>query len=224
MLKSCYENEWRQRRAFLAGQFVFSERERCVLVLTHPNGSRFEINAEAVYLKSEEPGAGVGLDLVGLDATSIAALEDFISEPLKPKVDVTATPKTVYERIRQMSLRERETVARQGQLSERVALERAFGSSVWESLLQNPQLTAPEVTHIAKNGTIPAPIASLIIANGAWISVGEVRRALMSNPRVTSAQCERLLRATPRNELRQIVQSPSYRAQIRTAAKKLLGD
>lgn len=51
---------------------------------------------------------------------------------------------------------------------ERVALERAFGGAVWEALLQNPQLTATEVAHIAKNGTLPKPLVGAIVANAGW--------------------------------------------------------
>jgi hypothetical protein len=121
-------------------------------------------------------------------------------------------------------LREREVLAKRGNLSERVALERCFGSSVWEGLLQNPQLTAPEVAHIAKNGTLQVPLVVVITGNRAWLSSGEVRRALLSNPRTVGLPLERVLQAMPRAELKQLVHASPYRSQVKAVAKKLLGE
>ena len=189
------------------------------------------MEAEAVYLKAEEPGAGVGLDLVGLDSGTLADLEAFVRPAAQasrargvvaPKAE--PGPRNIYERIRQLSLHERDKVARQGLLSERVALERTFGASVWEGLLQNSLLTVPEVAQIAKKGTLPQPLVALIVANGGWLASGEVRRALLGNPRVGGVQLDRVLRATPKPELKQIAQMSPYRSQVRMAAKKLMSE
>jgi hypothetical protein len=232
-LRAQFESDLRHRRLFVSGSFALADRERCVLVIAHPEGGSFSVQAEAVYIKPDEPGAGVGLELVGLDSGKLAELEAFVNarsenhEPEPRGAENRAAPEqgplNLYERIRRLTLRERETVARQGLLSERVALERTYGGSVWESLLQNPQLSVPEVAHIAKNGTLSVPLAAVIVANGAWLASGEVRRALLSNPRVSGAHLERVLKATPRVELKQIAQASPYRSQVRAAAKKLVG-
>ena len=230
-LQRLFESELRFRRAFVAGKFPVRERERCSLVVVHPQGGSFSVEAEAVYLKAEEPGAGVGLDLVGLDSGGLAELEAFVRQAaqVSPADGAGAAkgepgPRNIYARIRQLSLHEREKVARQGLLSERVALERTFGGSVWEGLLQNSSLTVPEVAQIAKKGTLPQPLVAMIVANGGWLASGEVRRALLSNPRVNGAQLDRVLRATPRPELKQIAQMSPYRSQVRMAAKKLVSE
>lgn len=265
-LQELYEKELRHQRIFVAGCFSLTDREACSLVLRHPAGATFTIPAEAVYLKPDEPGAGAGLDLIGLDANRLAELESFVNQP-GPSADVADTsgagadpedrsgaatdvadqPDTVqtdadadftnqsgadststqkatlniYERIRQLSLREREAIGRSGMLAERVALERAFGGSVWEALLQNPQLTAPEVARMAKNGSLPIPLVSVIVGNGGWLGSGEVRRALLSNPRVSGLNLDRVLRATPKVELKQVAQMTAYRSEVRAAAQKL---
>ena len=230
-LQRLFESELRFRRAFVAGKFSVRERERCCLVVVHPQGGSFSVEAEAVYLRAEDPGAGVGLDLVGLDSETLSGLEAFVRQDAQasPAAGTAATkgesgPRNIYARIRQLSLHEREKVARQGQLSERVALERTFGGSVWEGLLQNSSLTAPEVAQIAKKGTLPQALVALIVTNGGWLASGEVRRALLSNPRVNGAQLDRVLRATPRPELKQIAQMSPYRSQVRMAAKKLVSE
>ncbi len=225
-LKALYENDLRHRRLFVLGQFTLGDRERCSLVIEHPSGESLSVAAEAVYIKLDEPGAGVGLDLIGLDAATLAKLEAFVKQSFEESSAAAGTargPRNIHERTRQLSLRERESVGRTGMLSDRVALERAFGGSVWEALLQNPQLTTPEVAHISKNGTLPTPLVAIIVANGSWLASGEVRRALLSNPRVSGAHLDRVLKAVPRVELKQLSQMSAYRSQVRSAAKKLLG-
>ena len=230
-LQRLFENELRFRRAFVAGKLPVREGERCCLVVVHPQGGSFSVDAEAVYLKAEEPGAGVGLDLVGLNSETLAELEAFVRQAAQasPANGATAAkgepgPRNIYERIRQLSAHEREKVARQGLLSERVALERTYGGSVWEGLLQNSSLTVPEVAQIAKKGTLSQPLVARIVANGGWLASGEVRRALLSNPRVNGVQLDRVLRATPKPELKQIAQMSPYRSQVRMAAKKLMSE
>jgi hypothetical protein len=240
-LRLLFEQQLRHQRVFIPGRFALADRQACTLVIEHPSGTTFAVAAEAVYLKPEEPGAGVGLDLVGLEPKALAELDAFINtsatdtnenrlESEAPTPDSAATrpqaqktPRNIHERVRQMGLREREATGRAGTLTERVALERAFGSSVWESLLQNPQLTAPEVAHIAKNGSLPVPLVNIIVANASWLASGEVRRALLSNPRVTGHNLERVLRAVPKVELKQVAQMTAYRSDVRSAAQKLYG-
>lgn len=312
-LLALFEKDLRLRRAFVAGTFSVTERELCSLVVVRPDGDRFVIAAEAVYIKAVEPGAGIGFELVGLDANSLAELEAFVcrsvsleeadgkvdacidpekeqtekveqdpacddpppevetlqeisgshsmSEHLKktgemPPAEVevfqeisrwrssserlrntgevpssevdgaeeTSGPRSIYERMRKLGLKDRDRVARQGQLAERMALEKTYGSSVWEGLLQNPMLTVPEVAQIARKGTLSQPLVEVIVANGTWLASPEVRRALMSNPRVSGVRLERVLRATPKVELKQIVAMTAYRGHVRDAAKKILSE
>jgi hypothetical protein len=183
-LHRLFESELRFRRVFIAGKFAIRERERCCLLVTHPQGGSFSVEAEAVFLRTEDPGAGIGLDLVGLDADKLAGLEAFVRRVAEAPAaasdvaasdlaasDEPATP-NIYARIRQLHLPERQKVARQGRLSERVALERTFGGSVWEALLQNSSLTVPEVASIAKKGTLSQPLVAVIVANGGWLASG----------------------------------------------------
>jgi hypothetical protein len=258
LLAEIFRQDLCLRRAFVPGASALREREVCDLCILHPNGSRFVVAAEPVYVKSSEPGAGVGLHLVGLDSARLKELEGFVASeavalaspgpsgemetPVSPGIagestaseaDASAAKevdtrvdsslaRNVFERVRKLSLRERERVARQGQLSERMALERVYGSSVWDALLQNPMLTVPEVAQIARKGALPQPLVASIVANNAWLASGEVRRALLSNPRVAGVQLDRVLRAAPKAELKQIASMSPYRSQVRSAAKALL--
>jgi hypothetical protein len=236
-----------KRRAFVAGATGVEMRQVCLLVIVHPaSGARLALPAEVVWVAPDGPGKGVGVELRELD---VEELRTFIEAPEDPGAgepvpededDPTLAPDeaedpaegrtpealrratSLHERVRAFSLRERETCARSGMLSERVALERAFGTAVWEGLLQNPQLTPPEVARIARNGTASGPVLAAIVANGSWLSVGEVQRALLANPRVTGPQIERVLRSLSQSDLRRATQQTSYRASVRQAAQKLL--
>ena len=231
-LARLFEGELRHQRVFVAGRHAIEARQRCNVCLVHPSGEEFIIVGEAVYIQPEGPGAGVGIDLVELNPTKLRELEAFVRQ--HPEVqaavesddgaDSNPVAVTLYDRIRKLSLRERDSIARQGTFAERVALERIYGGSVWEAMLQNPQITVPEVARIAKNGMLPVPLVGVIVANAAWLSSGEVRRALLGNPRASGVHVDRVLKAMPRSELKQLAQSCPYRGQVRMAVKRLLGD
>lgn len=127
-------------------------------------------------------------------------------------------------RIRKLSAAERTRCAREGTLEDRVLLERCFGKTVWEDLLRNPQLTTPEVARIASKGSAPRPLLEQIVDNAGWARQSIVRRALLTNPRVSADGIAKLLRLTPKNELRLICQTSAYPATVRAAAKKMLTD
>jgi hypothetical protein len=206
-------------RIFVSGVPTVQVRDACELCIVHPTtGAELRLEAEAVWVKADEPGAGVGLELrLGTDAAQrLAEFPDATA-------DEERVSRNVYERVRSLSSRERELMARQGSLMERVALERTYGSSVWEGLLSNPQLTPPEVMRIAKNGTLPQPLAGAIVSNAGWLAQPEVQRALLGNPRVTGAHLDRVLRAMSRTDLLRLVQTGANRSAVRTAAKKILG-
>jgi hypothetical protein len=129
---------------------------------------------------------------------------------------------TVHEKVRKLTPAAREKLARTGNLAERVALERAFGASIWDGLLENGQITGAEIAKIAKNGMAPATILSHIAGNAGWLSKPEVRRALLANSRLPAAQAERVLRSLPPTELRLVPAQAAYPPGVRAAARRLL--
>jgi hypothetical protein len=128
----------------------------------------------------------------------------------------------IHERVRKLTAPQRDKMARTAGLTERVALERAFGGAVWEALLQNPQLTAGEVSRIAKNGGAPTPLLGIISGNAAWLARGEVRRALLTNPRLGAGMIEKILQATPNPELKLVAKQALYPSRVRSVATRIL--
>jgi hypothetical protein len=226
------EQDLRKGRAFVEadlaaqGGHAWAERDRAQLVLEHPEAKgTLVLRAEVVWVKRDPP-TGLGLALVDAGPELSAELRTFAelsAECAEGEPREGERSLNLYDRIRALAPRARESLARTGVLSERVALERVYGGAVWESLLQNPQLTPPEVARISRNGNLPKPLVSLIVANAGWLAQGEVQRSLLGNPRVDGAALERVLRALRPADLDQIVKTASYRAAVRTAAARLRG-
>jgi hypothetical protein len=129
---------------------------------------------------------------------------------------------TVQERLRGLSVAEQLRVAREGTLDERVVLERLYGKTVWEVLLRNPRLTVPEVARMAKLGTLPRTLLEVIVANASWLQNGQVRRALLSNPRLSQEMVQKVLSLLPRDELKLVPQASAYPPTVRAAAKAMV--
>ncbi len=130
--------------------------------------------------------------------------------------------KNAQERVRNLSSTEQQKVARTGELPDRVALERLYGKAVWETLLLNPKLTPPEVLRIARMAALPMPLLEIIVANRAWLGSPQIRRALLTNRRLTKDMVSAILRLTPKSELKLMHKQTVYPAVVREAAAKLL--
>ncbi len=132
-------------------------------------------------------------------------------------------PASLQLRLRQLAIHEVHRVARSGHLAERIALERIYGKMIWETLLQNPNLTPPEVARIARMGTLAKPLIDSITARVGWLSSSLVRRALLSNPRLSGRSLTKVLHAVPKAELEVVPQQTAYPPKVREAAKRLIG-
>ncbi|MBT8496561.1 MAG: hypothetical protein KJO07_26170, partial [Deltaproteobacteria bacterium] len=122
-----------------------------------------------------------------------------------------------------LSVPEQTRLARKGDQMERVALERTYGKTVWEALLANPRITHPEIARIARKGTLPRPLLERIVDTTGWLSSAQIRRALLSNRKLTRDMVSKVLRATPRNELKLMPKQRAYPPLVRELAEKLLG-
>ena len=134
------------------------------------------------------------------------------------------TARNVFERLRHLTIVQQLKVAREGEVHERMALERMYGKTVWEAILRNPRCTHPEVARIAKMGALPRPMIELIVGNTAWLRSPEVRRALLSNPRLSPDQIPRILRLLPKHELKILPNQTAYPAAVRDVARRMLKD
>jgi hypothetical protein len=163
--------------------------------------------------------------LADTDPAEPAPLEGAATEPdarAAGRRQAGRAPLNAHERLRGLSLAQQLKVARDGEASERMVLERLYGKAVWEALLRNPRLSHPEVAHLARMGALPRPLIELIVANPGWLQSPQVRRALLANPRLGGEQIDKVLRATPKNELRLVPSQTAYPLAVRSAARKFL--
>lgn len=220
-----------------AGDGPALEREALVRVLVRRGAATCEVDAVVVWPTPQ----GLGLELRGITAETRAAL-DAVLAPVEaaPVVaasgtdeaddepatdderDVPPAARSLYARLRGLPAIEQLKLARDGELPERVALERIYGKAVWDALLRNPRITPPEVARLARLGTLPKPLLELIIGNGAWLASPEVRRALLANPRIGADAAPRILRLLPKHELKLATTQTAYPAAVREHARRLL--
>lgn len=178
---------------------------------------------------TEPVALSLELDLID-PLESLESLEppDEPSEPLAAGTQDPSRPSRrggpAHERLRGLTLGAQLKLAATGELQERILLERFYGKNVWETLLRNPRLSPPEVARIARYGTLPRILLELIVSNNAWLQVPEIRRALLSNPRLGTDQIMKVLRLTPKHELKLAAVQAAYPHTVRSAAKMLLRD
>lgn len=163
-----------------------------------------------------DPGADGGAPALAVGSGELDVPADDAGEP--------APGEPVQQRLRHLPLAQQIKKAHSAELHERILLERMYGKNVWEALLRNPRLTAPEVARIARVASLPRPLIEIIVGNGAWLQIPEVRRALLVNPRLGTDQILRVLRLLPKHELKLVAVQTSYPYPVRDAARRLLRD
>jgi hypothetical protein len=221
----------------------------CEVELVFPSGEKLTVPARAVFAT----GTGTVFAFDGVDRAALtrhlaappaepaqgALAGAAINPGTEPGPEVEAEPGTaladddaeatdahaasVHERLRGLPIVEQLRVARDGSITERVALERLYGKVVWEALLRNNRITVPEIIRLAKMGTMPRPLLELIVSNHAWLQVPQIRRALLGNPRLSHEMVSKVLQLLPRDELKVVPQTTAYPASVRMAAKAMLG-
>jgi hypothetical protein len=169
--------------------------------------------------ESESASASESESASDSDSESGPATDD-----TSPGSSLRDIPRTLHDRLRGLTLAQQGKLAQTGETQERIVLERLYGKHVWDALLHNPRLTGPEVARIARMGALPRTQIELILNNGAWLQIPEVRRALLGNPRLGTDQIARVLRLVPKAELKLASIQTAYPLAVRDAAKKLLRD
>ncbi len=211
-LQTAYDNDLRHLRAIVPGKCKTQMLAACKLAIRHPV-SREQLVLDARVVSIIESPPAVCLELMNVDGLDDAWL--------KPKRKPTRAMRHEVE-LSKLSRTEQTKLARNGEVQQRVTLERMFGKAVWDALLRNPRITIPEVARIARKGTVPRPLLDLIVENSSWAKTGPVRRALLSNPRMSTPSIMRVLQMTPKNELKLVEKQLSYPASVRQAARRLL--
>jgi len=220
----------------------------CELAIHHPHGGE-PLIVKATVMTSPEDQEREGHVRLMLDDVSGAVLTAFVAREAATPLDVDALPVPDFDdedddsedagsdtpegakaslpppqRLRALTHPEQVKLARTSRsLTERTALERILGKDGWEALLKNPFLTVPEVARIARKGTVPRPLIEQIVNNQSWARVAIIRRALLTNPKLTPEMITKILRLAPSHELKLILKQTAYPPTVRAAAERLFG-
>lgn len=182
------------------------------------NGGDAHASGGAERAKTDDVDAGAD--------TNDADTNDLDAEPDDDGADGSSAPRplaaVVGDKLRGLSAADQIKRALRADLAERVQLARIYGKGVWEALLRNPRISAPEVMRLARLGSMPTVLLEQICTNGTWLAVPEIRRALLGNPRLPVEHVPRILRMLPKQELRLVPTQMSYSSIIREHARRLL--
>lgn len=243
-LKNEFHTNLKNGGTFIAQQTTLQENEECDIEIIHPiSKASICLAAQTVWISPKNEGAGVAIINFGPPIRS--QILDFIESSFPSNTSTNAAGKTtedspptseiqtpvlpnenpnpsIHEKLRNLSVTDQYKIARSGNSHERTALERIYGKSVWEPLLQNQRLTIPEVARIAKMGSLPRPLIDIIVNNPSWASSPPVRRALLTNPRLGREQIPKILNFMPQTELRLVPKQMAYTSMVRETARRLL--
>ncbi len=165
----------------------------------------------------EEPKVEAAFEAASAPEPEETLSDEDKADPVKRKHALN-----LHERVRGLTIAQQIKTASSSDPQERILLERFYNKNVWEPLLRNPRLTPPEVSRIARMGTLPRVLLEIIVNNGSWLQVPEVRRALLGNPRLRTDQILRVLRMLPKHELKLASTQTAYPYAVRDAAKRLI--
>lgn len=209
-LNAAHRTDLSRGRAQVYGDHDVQTGQACEVVLVHPESGE-AMQVDATVESVNEDGVEVRFAVTPMVRTRLDKLMG-----LKDQNSIQA-------RVRNLRGNQRRELALNGDLTERTALERAFGKDVWEALLDNPRLSVGEVVRLARMGSMPQPLIEKILLNNAWVKVPQIRRALFTNRRLDSSMINRLLRFTPPAELRLMPNNTAYPLAVRQAANRLMG-
>ncbi len=218
-----FDDNLRSGGCFVSGATGYCEHEECSLVLVHPTDrATLSLPARVVWVASDRQQQGVGLTVLNFSPERRSEIEQFITEHATgPPKGGDSRANNPHERLRHLSTTEQLKVARGSDASERMVVERLYGKGVWPALLNNPHLTVPEVARLARKANMPRPQLEQIVANGGWLQSSQVRRALLSNPRLTTEMIVKVLRLMPKHELKLVPSQTTYPTSVRTTARRL---
>jgi hypothetical protein len=216
--------ELSQGRAFVPDAGDVEPRTRGRLELIHPDdGSVLAAEVEVVTpVEAQSRLGGIGLAVVELEGDPGTFADQSASEAERRAPSAAPPAKNAQQRVRRMSMHEARKAARTGEQPERVALERLYGKQVWEPLLANPKISVAEVARIAKKRNVPRVLLDQIVSNERWIRNGQIRRSLLSNPRLSRDGIQKILRVMPQRELKLIDKQRAYPNAVREAARRML--
>ena len=134
----------------------------------------------------------------------------------------TQNTENLYGTLRQMPFHQKVVAAKRGNRSVRAILIQEGNQKILNFLLQNPQISVPEILTILKTPTISYDAIQTIAKNQAWVSSEEVKYMLVTHPKAPLPLTLNLLPSLNVNSLAKLAKGGALKAQLKSNALKLL--
>lgn len=134
----------------------------------------------------------------------------------------TQSTENLYGTLRSMPFHQKVVAAKRGNRSVRAILIQEGNQKILNFLLQNPQISVPEIMTILKLPTVSYDVIQTISKNQAWVSSEEIRFLLVTHPKTPLPLSLNILPALNINSLAKLAKSGAIKAQLKSNALKLL--
>jgi hypothetical protein len=219
----------------------------CAIEIELPLGSSFHVEGTLESV-AEQPPRGVRVRLLPLDAELRSAIESYITQALRGEAPSVALParsaasdgadealafqeeatglaaegRSIQAQLREMSHADRIRLALSGGKAARAALIRNPQPVYHPYVVQNPRITPAELAVIAKNPNVAPEALRMIAASAQHMADPAVRLAIVKNPKTDAQIAQKFLPRLSQAQLRQLARSDDVRANIRSAALRLV--
>lgn len=173
---------------------------------------------------------GVALSVKAPPAPEAEALEpredaqQAAPEPLMPSREVSDDASedrsTLFERIKDMTVVEKQRLALSASKTERTILIRDPLKQVHLFVLKNPRVRQDEVLEYAKYGGLAPQALKYIADNKTWMQSPQLRLSLVRNPNIPMESARLIMAQLQHMDLRKLMKSGAVRPDIRSLARK----
>ncbi|MBW1981651.1 MAG: hypothetical protein JRJ12_10555 [Deltaproteobacteria bacterium] len=156
----------------------------------------------------------------GLDSSIIESARQHLSN-LETQQEAK-TGKTVFQKIKEMSVPERLNLAMSGDKEARSLLIKDSDKKVQEAVLENPRITETEIVTIANTRTASEEVLRKICTNRQWMKNYRVRLGLVNNPKTPLPIAVRLLSTLMVADLKRLAKSKGIPNVLAQSAHRIL--
>lgn len=167
--------------------------------------------------EKEAPDNGPGSEEPEEGAEEDKASSDRIMATLNQQ-----TSENIYFTIRKMPLHQKIVAAKRGNRNIRNILLQEGNKKILQYLIQNPQMSVPEVIQMLKLSSLPLEVIKLISKNSNWSQSEEVKYCLVTNPKTPLPLSLNLLSGLNVHSLAKLAKSGAIKVQLKSNALKLL--
>jgi len=128
--------------------------------------------------------------------------------------------RSLYARIRSMTVGERIKLALKGNRDARVLLLRDPTRIVQRFVLQNPRITEEEILMACKNRNTDGEILRIIGGNREWLKNYQIKLALVQNPKTPLAIALHLVPSLLERDMRLLAKSKNVPVAVSTSARR----